>query len=290
MKTIKFNKTECGVDFLINVINGGDVAEEYLLPSVHNADYFEILFFKKGNGYLFLDNQRLSIEDNTIVFVSPFQKKKWNVDLSQLDFTILIFQEDFLNEFFTDKLFTYRLLYFYQHEHLLILNSTEKQLQGIGNILIEIKAELVQPNLDSAHIIRSLIYYLLQRLNREYALQNKLPFQVEASNHAYAFKKLMESHIKQAQRINDYAEMLGVSRITLNNAVKKQFNTTSTDLLKQRLLTEIKIELIYSDKSISEIAFALGYSEPNHLMRFFKAQTGMTTSQFLADYQNVVSS
>lgn len=290
MKTIKFNKTECGVDFLINVINGSDVAEEYMLPTVHNADYFEILFFKKGNGQLFLDNQRIQIKDNTILFVSPFQKKKWNVDLSQLDFTILIFQEDFLNEFFTDKLFTYRLLYFYQHEHLLVLNSTKKQLQSFGNILTEIKAELVQPNLDSAHIIRSLIYYLLQRLNREYAIQNNLPFQVEASNHAYAFKKLMESHIKEAQRINDYAEMLGVSRITLNTAVKKQFNITATDLLKQRLLTEIKNELIYSDKSISEIAYTLGYSEPNHLMRFFKSQTGMTTSEFLADYQNVISS
>ncbi|QHL86928.1 helix-turn-helix domain-containing protein [Nibribacter ruber] len=290
MKTIKFNKTECGVDFLINVINGNEVAEEYLLPSVHNADYFEILFFRKGSGQLFLDNQRIQIEDNTILFVSPFQKKKWSLDLSRLDFTILIFQEDFLNEFFTDKLFTYRLLYFYQHEYPLVLNSTEKQAQSISNILAEVKAELVQPNLDSAHIIRSLIYYLLQRLNRDYAVQNNLPFQVDTSNHAYTFKKLMESHIKEAQRINDYAEMMGISRITLNAAVKKQFNITATELLRQRLLTEIKNELIYSDKSIGEIAYALGYSEPNHLMRFFKSQTGMTTSEFIADYQNIISS
>jgi AraC family transcriptional activator of pobA len=116
MKTIKFNKTECGVDFLINVINGADVAAEYLLPTVHNADYFEILVFKKGNGQLFLDDKLLQIEGNTILFVSPFQRKKGNVEFSNLDFTILIFQEDFLNEFFTDKLFTYRLLYLYQHD------------------------------------------------------------------------------------------------------------------------------------------------------------------------------
>lgn len=262
------------------------MAEEYLLPTVHNADYFEILVFKKGNGQLFLDDKLVNIQDNTILFVSPFQRKRWKVDLSLLDFTILIFQEDFLNEFFTDKLFTYRLLYFYQHEYPIMLNADISQIQSICNILTEIKSELVQPNLDSAHIIRSLIYYLLQRLNREYALQNNLPFQVEIANHAYAFKKLMESHIKEKQRINDYCELLGISRITLNTAVKKQFNLTATELLKHRLLIEIKNELIFSDKSIVEIAYELGYSEPNHLMRFFKNQTGMTTSEFLANYQN----
>ncbi|MFD3003550.1 helix-turn-helix domain-containing protein [Pontibacter toksunensis] len=289
MKTVKFNKTECGVDFLINVINGADVALEYLLPSVHNADYFEILIFRSGNGQLLLDNKLLQIEDNTILFVSTFQRKKWNVALSALDFTILIFQEDFLNEFFTDKLFTYRLLYFYQHDYPLILHPTHEQIQSIYNILAEIKSELVQPNLDSAHIIRSLIYYLLQRLNREYALQNNLPFQIDTSNHAYEFKRLMESHIKEAKRINDYCKLLGISRITLNAAVKKQFNLTATELLKQRLLTEIKNELIYSDKTISEVAYEFGYAGPNHLMRFFKNQTRMTTSEFLAAYQKGIN-
>jgi AraC family transcriptional activator of pobA len=286
LKTIKFNKTECGVDFLINVINGAEIASEYLLSSVHNADYFEVLIFKNGNGCLFLDDKRIIIEDNTILFVSPFQRKKWDVELSLLDFTILIFQEDFLNEFFTDKLFTYRLLYFYQHDYPLLLNASDQQIQSICNILTEIKLELVRPNMDSAHIIRSLIYYLLQRLNRDYALRNNLPYQIETTNHAYAFKKLIETHIRETQRINDYADLLGVSRITLNAAVKKQFNQTAIELLKQRLLTEVKNELIYSNKSISEIAYELGYSEPNHLMRFFKNQTGLTTSEFLAAYQN----
>ena len=58
------------------------------------------------------------------------------------------------------------------------------------------------------------------------------------------------------------------------------------DFLKQRLLFEIKNYLIHSEKNVSEIANELHFSEPSHLMRFFKTQTGMTTSEFLADYQN----
>jgi len=286
LKTIKFNKTECGVNFLLNVLNGSELAEKYMLSEIHNSDSFEIVVFRKGNGEAYIDNRKIEIIDNCILFISPFQLKKWNVNFSTLEFTILVFQEEFLNEFFADKFFTYKLLYFYQYDHPIRLNLNQEKIQGLCNILQEIKTELVSPNLDSAHIIRSLIYYLLQRLNRDYAIKNNLPFQIETDNHAYAFKKLLEQHIKEKQRIEDYSNLLGISRITLNKAVKKKFNQTATQLLKNRLLIEIKNELLYSNKTISEIAFNIGYSEPNHLMRFFKKQTGFTASEFQSAYQN----
>ncbi|WP_410493305.1 helix-turn-helix domain-containing protein [Chryseobacterium sp. 3008163] len=56
---------------------------------------------------------------------------------------------------------------------------------------------------------------------------------------------------------------------------------TATELLKQRLLAEIKDRLVYSNKTVSEISFDLNYAEPGHMMRFFKMQTGMTTSAYL---------
>ena len=53
MRTQKFHKTECGVDFLINVLPFDDVKESYLKKETYNTDYLEIVFFKKGVGILF---------------------------------------------------------------------------------------------------------------------------------------------------------------------------------------------------------------------------------------------
>src|SRR5690606_10000257 len=145
------------------------------------------------------------------------------------------------------------------------------------------KDELVHTKAGSVHIIRSLIYYILQKLNREYAIRNDLDLEKENNHYAFKFKQLIEINIKKKQRIADYAEMLGISRVSLNTAVKEQFNVTVTHLLKQRLLLEIKNYLIHSKLTVSEIAYQLNFSEPNHLMRFFKNQTGMTTSEFLTD-------
>ncbi|QHC86196.1 AraC family transcriptional regulator [Empedobacter brevis] len=286
MKTIKFNKTECGVDFLLNVLPSDEIGEAYLNHKLFNTDYFEIIFFKKGSGQLTLNYQKINVEDNSIIFISPFQKRQWNLDAEDFDFTVLALKEDFLNEFFSDKLFTYRLSYFYQLEFPLNMRVEKENIDMYCVLLSEIKAELRKTRIDSVHIIRSLIYYLLQKLNRVYAEKHQLSLRNQGTNYAFQFKKLIETNIENKQRISDYTDLMGISRITLNKSVKDQFNVTATHLLKQRLLVQIKDYLIHSEMTVSEIAHKLNFSEPNHLMRFFKSQTGMTTTEFLADYQN----
>ena len=285
MKTVKFHKTECGVEMLLNVLHGDTLSQKYLERDTYNTDFFEILLFKTAKGSLILNQQKITITDNTVIFISPFQKRQWSLEKEGLEFTVLVFQENFLNDFFSDKFFTYRLLYFYQLNYPLHLIVEDKQLRKVLEQLMEIKSELVDSKKDSIHIIRSLTYYLLLKFNRIYAERNKLSIERAENNYAYQFKQLLELHIRQQQRIDYYADLLNVSRITINTCVKKQFNVTATELLKQRLLFEIKNDLIHSGKTIAEIAYDLQFSEPGHMMRFFKSQTGVTSGQFLLDYQ-----
>jgi AraC family transcriptional activator of pobA len=290
MKTVKFHKTECGVEVLLNVLHGDMLSDRYLERDTYNTDFFEILLFKTAKGSLILNQHMIDITDNTIVFISPFQKRQWTLEKEGLDYTVLVFQENFLNDFFSDKFFTYRLLYFYQLNYPLNISIEKEELQKALGQLMEIKYELINTKTDSIHIIRSLTYYLLLKFNRIYADANNLAIDRAENNFAYQFKQLLEMHIRQKQRIDYYADLLNVSRITINTCVKKQFNVTATELLKQRLLFEIKNDLIHSGKTIAEIAHDLHFSEPGHLMRFFKTQTGITSSQFLSDYQNGIFS
>lgn len=291
METYKFHKTDCGVDFLLNVVHLESADRTYLKKVPFNTDFFEVVFFKKGNGQLILNHQQIELADNSIVFISPSQKRQWHFEEDkEQDFTILLFQEDFLNEFFADKLFTYKLLYFYQLHFPVNMLVDRPLIQSYCTFLTEIKNELTHTKADSVHIIRSLLYYILQKLNREYATRNQLDLEKENNHYAFQFKQLIEVHIKDKQRVSDYAEILGISRISLNTAVKEQFNVTATHLLKQRLLLEIKNYLIHSRLTVSEIAYKLNFSEPNHLMRFFKSQTGMTTGKFLSDNEHQVYS
>ena len=74
-------------------------------------------------------------------------------------------------------------------------------------------------------------------------------------------------------------------QIAFKKAVVEQFGVTAVHLLKQRLLEAIKNDLLFEGRSVSQLAEAYGFSDPSHLMRFFKQQTGRTCSAFLEDYR-----
>lgn len=285
MKHVKFNKTLCGVDFLLNVIDV-DASNENISKELYAADFFQIIFVKEGNGELILDDQEIALKPQQVLFISKNQRYQWRIKEADFTAKVLVFQEDFLNDFFSDQYFTYRLSYFYQNNFplslIISLDSKDKYCQQLK----EIKQELTQPKTDSVHLIRSILYYLLAKLNRAYAETYHLSDTDQQNNMAYHFRKLVEENIRNKQRVDDYAEMMKTNRITLNKAVKKQFQQTANEFLKGRIVHEIKMDLIYSNQNIDQISMKYHFSEANHLTRFFKTQTGLTPTSFRKDYQN----
>lgn len=285
MKNIKFDKTECGVDFLINILFRDQLNENYFLEESYITDYFEIVFIKKGNGSLILNQFEIPLSNNMVIFISANQRREWKVNYEDVDLTVLIFQDNFLNDFFSDHLFTYKMLYFYQYDMTPKLYLDPHSFDQFLEKFIEIKSELKALRPDSAHIIRAILYYSLQSLNRLYAKEYQLSLNKVDTNCAFSFKQLLETHIKDKQRVNEYAELLNISRITLNNNCKIHFKTTATDLIRNRLVNEIKNMILFDGKSITEISNELNFSEPNHMMRFFKSYTGVTLKEFVSNYK-----
>ena len=113
MQVFNFSRKKYGVEFLMDLGTYNDIPNYYFKNELHCTDFFEIIFFSKGNGYIELDNQRIVIEANTILFISPYQKRKWVVNQHEIDCYFLLFQDGFLSDFFSDKLFIFKLQYFY---------------------------------------------------------------------------------------------------------------------------------------------------------------------------------
>lgn len=281
-----FSKTECGVDFFINTAHGSErrgVLTEY---PVFKTDFFEMFFFRKANGYLLLGYQNIELRDGMVLILKPHQQQEWHIDEDALDYDFLIFRNDFMRTFIADKFFVYRLQYCQQTDTPPYFMATADELTEYERLLKKIRSELRQPVADSYHIIVSVLYYLLAVLNRRYTETYSLPFELPKNHYAFLFVELMEQHIRDLQRVQEYADLLHVSRVTLNQSVMAQYGVPATVLLKQRLLAEIKNGLLFSHKTVSEIAYDFHFSEPSHLMRFFKKATGKTCTQFQQEYEN----
>jgi AraC-like DNA-binding protein len=56
----------------------------------------------------------------------------------------------------------------------------------------------------------------------------------------------------------------------LNRALKETMQKTTTQIISERILQESKVLLKHSAWSVSEIAYALGFTEVPHFNNFFK--------------------
>lgn len=284
--SVPFSKTRCGVDFYINTGESKDICGVLTEHRTFKTDFFSFYFFRRANGYVLLNFRKIELRDDMVLLLSPHQQQEWHVDEAELDYTFLIFREDFMRTFIADKFFVYRLLYYYQTDTPPYLFAAPEELAEYMRLLGKIKQELLHPVADTYNLIVSVLYYLLVVINRAYAKTYRLPVEVPKNNYAFQFKDLLEKYIRDMQRVQEYADILRVSRITLNNSVMAQFGVSATHLLKQRLLEELKNELLFSDRNVSQLADEFHFSDPSHLMRFFKQQTGKTFTQYITDYQN----
>jgi AraC family transcriptional activator of pobA len=95
-----------------------------------------------------------------------------------------------------------------------------------------------------------------------------------------AFTALLENDFTSLKRPADYAEKLNISVPYLNECIKQATGFPVSYQIQQRVLLEAKRLLYHSNKSVKEIATALGYEDYAYFSRLFAKGTGMTAIAF----------
>ena len=93
-------------------------------------------------------------------------------------------------------------------------------------------------------------------------------------------RHLVDQHFRKERLLSFYADKLAMTPDRLNDHVKRATGVTAGHLIRQRVLTEAKRQLVFTTQPIHEIAYDLAFSDPSHFTRFFRKQTGMTPQAF----------
>ncbi len=97
-----------------------------------------------------------------------------------------------------------------------------------------------------------------------------------------ALREIIEDRFRVTRRIGDYAEALNMTSDRLNEHCKRITGVTVSHLIRQRLITEAKRQLMFTDRAASQIAYDLNFADPSHFSRFFRRYTGMPPQEFRA--------
>ncbi len=285
MRIFKFNNRKYGSELQVDAGSIESFAGYFFEYEEHATDFYELIFIESGSGSLFIDNREITIAKKMIIFISPFRKRKWLVNKKSLKCRFLLFRESFLNEYLKNNLFLSNLPFFHhQHQHFLFPPVKEwKELTELTNRII---AEIHHLQADSHIFLQSQLVYLLNISSRSYLRLYKIPVANTEHNLAHQFRHLLDAELNADYGVDHYAKKLLTTRVTLNKYCNHVFGVNAGDLVRQRLVFEIKSGLLYSNQTINEIAGFLGFREPSNLTRFFKHLTGLTPSGYRKMYQH----
>ena len=95
-------------------------------------------------------------------------------------------------------------------------------------------------------------------------------------------RALVDENFRTERLLNFYAEKLGMTVDRLNDHVKRSTGVTAGHLIRQRVLTEAKRQLVFTTQPIHDLSVELAFADPSHFARFFRKQTGTTPHEFRA--------
>jgi AraC family transcriptional activator of pobA len=93
-------------------------------------------------------------------------------------------------------------------------------------------------------------------------------------------RALVDEFFRSEHQLGFYAGRLGMTVDRLNDHVKRATGVTAGHLIRQRLLTEAKRQLVFTSQPIQVIAEDLAFSDPSHFARFFRKHAGTTPHEF----------
>lgn len=111
----------------------------------------------------------------------------------------------------------------------------------------------------------------------DYAFRQSAILKSRSMSNVFAY---IDKYINEAINISSLSKSCGMSQTYLNKQLKQFFCTNLLGYIHLRKIKMAKAYIIYTDMSIGDISFRLGYSESSYFTKVFKKITELTPQQY----------
>ncbi len=251
--------------------------------SYSRKDFYKISLVTGNTSYFYQGTEyRLNGDEWALVFTNREVAYRWQVHEGVCRGYACLFTEDFLP----------------LHTHLrpadwAVFNGDAQSVFKLSKDEAVFFTKLFEKMLqeqtsDYAHKYDLLFLYVLECIHGALKLHpgTESKSSTASTRLAEAFKSLLAAQfpiVHPNQQVSlrtppQFAEKLAVHINSLNRALKEATGKTTTQLINERLMLEARALLVHSNWSVSQISHSLGFEEPTHFTRAFKAYTGQTPS------------
>ncbi|BFO68780.1 helix-turn-helix domain-containing protein [Chryseobacterium sp. KCF3-3] len=246
-------------------------------PTFIRRDFYKIMLFSGDNIFHYGDRS-IPVTGNTLLFFNPHVPYTYESLEEGTHGCFCVFKDEFFKGNFRLNLFELPLFAAGAHP---VFSLNEEETSEIKTIFEKIIRETDSDFVYKYDLIKNyvseLIYYgvKLQPVNTVSGHTNA------SLRVTTVFMELLERQFpleSTAQRFElrspkAFADRMNIHVNYLNRAIKKQTGRTTTEHIFERLISEAKVLLKYTDWNISEISYVLGFEDQSHFNNFFKKKT-----------------
>lgn len=271
--TFLYNNESSGYLFELKRIDG---TEEI----VFDRGLFRAVWSKSSSGYVDKEGYQSEFGENQMFFCTPYHNKivqSIDCELYMFSFSHEFLRSPMLNNGFNQ---IYPLFLSLDFDNSVQLN--DDLCQELSYLCENLEQELTHQLPHQEQMLGLIFSKIIIHYMRLLAKKRDTPpeFQnYKGDGLVETFYLMVEDSYKMKHHVQDYAELLQTTTTMLSNAFRN-FPISPLKLIHQRILLEAKRLLAYSDLSIKQISYELGFQETPHFYHFFKNQMAMTPKEF----------
>lgn len=277
-----------GAETLHPLVSVLDMSTLKSIPHCRKEFGFYCVFFKELEcGTILYGRSKYDYQEGTMLFISPVQIAGVDDGGETLNpkGMVLMFHPDLL--YGTPLARRMKDYTFFSYSSNEALHMSEREKQIILNCFHEIREELEHPvDKHTKQIVASNIETMLNHCVRFYERQFVTR---EITNHNIIdrFQELLQEYFNSElpktnglPTVQYCADKVCLSPNYFGDLIKKETGKTALEHIQLAVMSKVKEQLTETDKTISEIAYDLGFNYPHHLSRSFKRIVGMTPGEF----------
>lgn len=271
---------------LVTVIDLSKATHMGEYPEGHSFGYYTVFLKEQKCGDMKYGRNYYDYQEGTLVFLAPEQIVRIENRLPhQPKGWTLMFHPDLLRGTSLGRAMKEYTFFSYDVFEALHLSAEEQRtvLECFGNIASELNHSIDN---HSQRLIVSNIELFLNYCTRFY--ERQFITRKHANNDVLShFENLLNDYFKsdlpQKQGLPSVkycADKLHLSANYLGDLIKKETGKSAQEHVQLRLIEIAKEKMFEKQKSVSQIAYELGFEYPQYFSRLFKKRTGMTPNEY----------
>lgn len=244
----------------------------------HKHDFFEIQWITEGTSIQHIDFQEVEIPVHHLVIL-PQGSVHGNQSQGEHSALLLLFTEDFLEKD-QKHLLQSPIFDLFRCEPIWeIPSALHSIIDNYFELMLQISTSPTP--IDKRGSLNQLLGSFITFVESIYEGHHPVQIAISKSRQTYhAFRNLLEVNFRKERKIQFYADQLNMSSKTLANHLQETIQQSPLSLIIRRIILEAKRELRYSNFTVREISFALGFQDEYYFSRLFKEKTGQSPREF----------